>query len=112
VVIIYSIAAIPLWRVFAVARTWHPHLPPPSEAWLMFGVATWITQVLLASYSLGTLFQGQGQVLLAFVAGVGLNTYPQYSLQSRTVAGEGASRATGWAEPSNSPGGLRARPIT
>ena len=80
VAMIYSIAGILFWRVVTIAHSWQARLP--NDAWLLFGIAAWITQVLLASYSLGTLFQEPGEILTALVIGVGLNTYAEYGSAS------------------------------
>ncbi len=80
VAMIYSIVGIIFWRVVTSAHSWQARLP--NEAWLLFGIAAWITQVLLASYSLGVLFQEPGEILTAFVIGVGLNTYAEYGYTS------------------------------
>lgn len=71
VVTVYLIAIVPLWRLIAAARTWREVLP--DESWAVFGMALWLTQVLLASYTLTTLWQEQGEVLTAMVAGIAVN---------------------------------------
>jgi hypothetical protein len=77
ILMIYSTVALLLWRLFDVARSWRAHLP--DEGWVVFGISAWTAQVLLASYSLGTLFQEQGQVLFALVIGIGINACGEYA---------------------------------
>lgn len=67
--VVYAIAVLPVWVSYMALRT-EPRLTP--EAWVLFGLSVWIAQVLLASYSLGTLFQEQGQILVAFAVGLGV----------------------------------------
>jgi hypothetical protein len=69
VVLTYLVALIPLRLMSIEAR--QPDVRS-SSSWMLFGLILWLMQVLLASYSLGTLWQQSGQVLVAMVAGVGL----------------------------------------
>lgn len=71
VAMVYLAAIIPLYRLTVAARDWE--WPLPADTWLVFGLAVWLVQVILASYSFATLFQEQGQVLTAMVAGVSLH---------------------------------------
>ncbi len=68
--LIYLAVALPLHRMALVARAWRDR--PPDSAWLFFGLFCWLIQVLIASYTLQTLWQEQGQVLVALVAGSAL----------------------------------------
>jgi hypothetical protein len=73
VAMVYTVAGLAFWRVASIARRWTSSIP--LNAWLAFGTLTWIAQVFLASYSLGTLFQIQGEALLAFVVGIAVTAF-------------------------------------
>jgi len=74
VILIYALAALPLRMAYVTSRA-EVHLTP--HAWLLFGLSVWLAQVLIASYSLGTLFQAAGQALIAFVIGLSLHVCSQ-----------------------------------
>jgi hypothetical protein len=69
VVLTCLMALIPLRLMSMEARS---RDLPPSTGWVLFGLILWLVQVLLASYTLGTLWQQPGQVLVAMVGGLGL----------------------------------------
>lgn len=66
--LVYFVVLWPLWRTASTARAWVARLP--DHGWLVFGLTTWLLQVVLASYTLGTLWQQPGQVLVSMVVAV------------------------------------------
>ena len=66
VVLTYLVALIPLGHLLSDTRARHL---PASTDWLSFALMVWLTQVLLGSYSLQTLWEQSGEVLVAMVAG-------------------------------------------
>lgn len=72
VALIFGSLLLAMGRMVGAVRSWS--LAMPADAWVLFGITAWTVQALLASYSLGTLFQVQGQTLTAFVIAAGLNS--------------------------------------
>lgn len=70
--LIYGIVLIWMSRMLGVVRRWRTRVP--ADAWIIFGVIAWMTQTLVSSYSLGTLYQVEGQTLTAFVIALGMAT--------------------------------------
>ena len=82
VVLTYLVALIPMRQL--VSETRSPHLPV-ATGWLSFAFMVWLTHVLLASYSLQTLWEQSGQVLVAMVAGLALQLSQRLDPASQVV---------------------------
>jgi hypothetical protein len=83
VILTYLVVLIPLRQMVSQART--PEMPEPN-AWLIFGLMVWLVQVLLGSYSLATLWEQPGQVLVTMVAALGLQLGHPRAIQQQAVS--------------------------
>lgn len=80
--VIYGIVIVALYHAITTVRSW---TTPPLDSWIIFGLSIWLTQVMLASYSLTTLFQEPGGVLTALAVGILVTNTRRSSLSAVNV---------------------------
>ncbi len=82
VALTYLLVLIPMKQLVSETRSLDL---PVSTGWLSFALMVWLTHVLLASYTLQTLWEQSGQVLVAMVGGLALQLSPRLDSAPQAV---------------------------